>query len=328
MKYSNNYKTLHDIVESEDDIVDWLVEDLLLSRQPSLLYGQKNVHKSHLALHLGICVSEGSDFFGMPTKQSPVIFMALEGSETMKPRIIAHWSHYGEPEESNFVVIGDQFQFGKDEDELLAFIESMSEELSQVGLVIIDTLSYAYPPGDENSASTARIISKGLMRICTEGKTSVLVIHHGGKDMGRGARGSSVLEDDVPTVLVAQKNKLKVKHQRSGQSGQVYAFNLLVKELNDRGDTALCIAYDDAQDAGVSGWGLKLLRKLDEMSIIHPEGVSNSLLFDEVLSADPRRNEEGYRQGSFKTQYQRTKKSLVTSKKISVTSGLIKRNNQ
>ena len=328
MKYINSYKTLHDIVESEEDIVDWLIEDLLLSRQPSLMYGQKNMHKSHLGLHLGICVSDGSDLFGLETKQSPVIFLALEGSETMSPRVLAHWAHYGEPKESNFVVISDQFQFGKDEDELMTFIQSMSEELSQVGLVIIDTLSYAYPPGDENSASTARIISRGLMRICTEGKTSVLVIHHGGKDMRRGARGSSVLEDDVPTVLVAQKNKLKVKHQRSGQSGQVFPFKLLEKELNKDGDTALCIVYENDQDAGVTGWGLKLLRKLDELSITHTEGVANSLLFDEVLLADPRRNEKGYRQGSFRTQFHRAKKTLVTAKKIGVTDDLIKRNNQ
>jgi hypothetical protein len=87
-------------------------------------------------------------------------------------------------------------------------------------LVIVDTLARNFGSGDENSTKdmNAFVESLDLIRAAA---VAVTVIHHTGKDAGRGERGSTALRGAADTVILAAQDDtglgLKCDKMKDGQ---------------------------------------------------------------------------------------------------------------
>ena len=55
---------------------------------------------------------------------------------------------------------------------------------------------------------------------------NVLVVHHAGKDVAKGARGSSALRAAVDTEIVVKDKTATITKQRDGEEGAKVAFRL------------------------------------------------------------------------------------------------------
>ena len=67
----------------------WLVEDIFPEQGLLCVYGSSGVGKSFLCLDLAAAVAEGVDWFGHPTQQGDVVYVALEGQAGLRLRVKA-----------------------------------------------------------------------------------------------------------------------------------------------------------------------------------------------------------------------------------------------
>jgi len=87
-------------------------------------------------------------------------------------------------------------------DELLAGIAALPWRPT---LIIIDTLARSFGPGDENSTTDMGAFVKACDRLRAETGACVLVVHHTGKDVEKGARGSTALTGAADCIIAVKR---------------------------------------------------------------------------------------------------------------------------
>ena len=114
------------------------------------------------------------------------------------------------------------------------------EEPDPPHVLIIDTLALAMSGfGDENSSATMGKVVDKLRQIRDLG-TTVIVVHHSGKDLSKGLRGHNSLEAAADSIFSVQKKpnsnlvNLKRTHHRNGPAGEVFSFEIKTGVLKDR----------------------------------------------------------------------------------------------
>src|SRR5262249_45695952 len=89
-----------DNLEFDDEIVldtesDDTIQRILHSRDIGVIYGASGVGKSFVATGLSYHVPHGMAWYGMRVRQSPVLYVALEGVRGVRNRMLACRSRYG-----------------------------------------------------------------------------------------------------------------------------------------------------------------------------------------------------------------------------------------
>ena len=178
----------------------YLVDNLLPENGLATLIGAPGCGKSFMALDIALCVAHGIPWQGLGCKQGTVIYLAGEGVGGMPKRIQAWLKHHDLAENSNFHLIPDSVGL-LDADGDVAKLTRTLEPISPVALVITDTMARSFIGGDENSAADMGRFITSCSRIQKTAKGAMLVTHHTGKAVGRGARGSTALLGAVDTEL-------------------------------------------------------------------------------------------------------------------------------
>jgi hypothetical protein len=129
--------------------------------------------------------------------------------------------------------------------EIVAAGKMIANESSQaLKLVVIDTLASAIAGADENSFANMSKVIEGIHRIKAETGSAVLLVHHSGKDGGRGERGHSSLRAAADTVILVEKDQdgliATVAKQRDFDCGLRFGFELKKIEvpIGETGETA------------------------------------------------------------------------------------------
>jgi len=181
------------------------VESLLTERGASVIYGPSNCGKSFWILDLAVCVATGVPFRGnLEVDRGAVVYVALEGESGIRKRIAALMKEEKLSEQDPLFLCYSPVSL-LEQGHASKLAESVKQASERSGLpcrlVILDTLSRAMAGGDENSGQdmTAAIAAIDAIRNLTE--AHVAVIHHCGKDEGRGARGHSSLRAAVDTEI-------------------------------------------------------------------------------------------------------------------------------
>lgn len=190
------------------------------------VYGPSGHGKSFTVLDWALCIASGTPWHGVPVEQGKVLYIAGEGARGVKKRIRSWRQRYGgSPIRGQFTVKGRPVQLSAPEQ-----LISAAEE-NQYALVIIDTQARSTVGLEENSASDTAIVTEAMRRIRQAGgKTTVMLVHHTGKDEDAGARGSSAGTAAVDTeIRVTKKNaviSLLLEKQKDGPDGTTRDFAL------------------------------------------------------------------------------------------------------
>ena len=188
---------------------EWLVEGLL---RPGLtvLAGSPKIGKSWLVLQLCIQIAKGEPFWGQPTKQGTVLYIALEDNEQrMQKRLLISAA---EPPENLMISLGCE----KGGDELERQIGAFVRRYPHTRLIVIDTfqmirdqtaqMSYA---NDYSETSRLKSIADAL-NIC------ILLVHHTRKlsddDRVNEISGTNGIAGSADTLLVLTKEKRTSKN--------------------------------------------------------------------------------------------------------------------
>ena len=181
------------------------------------IYAPPKTGKSFLAQQMARCIASGQPFLGMPTVQGKVLFLQFElGAEILQSRMKDTGKDY------DGVYVGCTFDLKLDttsgQDQLVRALEAI-----QPDVLIFDPF-YKMLRGDENEIKDVRNVLDFLDSCVIEiFKCSVVIIHHPGKNLSLGGRGSSVLEDWHDTVVEMkrqpqQRAKLTPKLMRHAET--------------------------------------------------------------------------------------------------------------
>jgi hypothetical protein len=227
---------------------EWLIKDILLDGGIATIYGESGSTKSFLAIDLAMNLAIGSEWFGLDViREVPVIYTALEGFGGVVKRIKG-WCTRNEITPNNIFVDHDALLLGE-LGSVQSFINFYKSKEFNKGLVIIDTLNMAIPDIEENSAaSMGGVISKAKL-IAEKLDSTILIIHHTGKDETKGMRGSSSLKASMDTIIFVKKDsggscQWSLEKSKDSECGIGFNYQLKDIELEIDGDVEKTCTID------------------------------------------------------------------------------------
>ena len=217
----------------------WRIEGLIPAHALVLLYGRPGEHKTFIALDMVLRVAYGLDWHGKPTKQTGVLYIAGEGKYGIGQRIKGWRREHGlEGVDAPFKLlpIAVHMLDPASIEKLKRTIDQVRGEVDfEIGLVVIDTVSRSIPGEDENSQEAMSMFIDGCADIQQHCSGSVIGIHHAGKDLDRGMRGSTVLLGGCDTSIRVAKDEgttvLSVEKQKDGEELDDLHFTMKVVDL-------------------------------------------------------------------------------------------------
>ena len=257
---------LKNLLEDKEKKQRWLIKNLLPLNQISILYAPKDHHKTGMALKMAMEVITAGQELGV-SKSGRVLCFSLDTPSQLEMLVRAkalmdatcqdhskeiglnlninfdslnlseeYWQvHEDYYEESYYEYddIGHRELKYKYQDKIESW-NSMGQAIMREGydFLIIDTLSKSIVGHGINDDSVIRKLISNLRKVI-EGsidKVTILLIHHTGKDVRKGMMGTSILSNDVSTVLKIKKNKdgydlVREKH-KSAYAGKSIPFKI------------------------------------------------------------------------------------------------------
>lgn len=239
-------------IDKMDD-PQWLIDGVLPAGAVSMIYGMSNKGKSYCVVDIACCIATGRKWAGRTVQRGPVIYVAGEGKNGYKRRLLA-WEKQHNAYAADFHLWPGRVRLWHDPDSLRAFIAEVASAVSQPALVVLDPLSTCLAGADENDNSQMREVMDSAEDICRELHTAVLLIHHTPASGAEKARGAQLLQDAVamqayftsvanpPTIGV-----LTCKKQRDGE--RFDAIRRAVHKVN-LGLRDACLAFTDEHKTG------------------------------------------------------------------------------
>jgi hypothetical protein len=189
----------------------WLIDDFLPEKAYAILFGAPETFKTFVALDIALTIATG---YTLDTTMcwpdvkaaGPVLFAAGEGRSSLSNRVRA-WeqAHYNSSKATNFI-LADPVPLVSEE--LQPFVEgALALSPSGYKLVVLDTVGRAMQGVNENAQEHASAFTNLVERLQYAFGATVLALHHVGKDVDRGARGSSVFGADADTMIKAERKK-------------------------------------------------------------------------------------------------------------------------
>jgi len=252
----------------------YLVKGWLDQGALSVLYGPSNSGKSFLALDLAHHVAKGRTWGNRRVNKGRVMYIAAEGGGGFANRVAALDS----PE---FWVLAVPLTL-TGPDSAAGPLSEVLQHLAATGgapfdLIVVDTMARVMGGRDENAAPDIADLLRNLDLIRRVTGAHVMLVHHTGKDTGRGARGHSSLRAAIDTEIELSRDEAgqlvaEVTKQRDGPTGYRFAYRLRQVELglDQDGDPVTTCTVDpavpaEAGRAGVSEAARKALSLLDQL---------------------------------------------------------------
>jgi hypothetical protein len=231
-----------DDVGRQIDRTDWIVKGLFGARDLSLLYGPPKEGKSFLALDLSLSIAAAavpqlvkSEWFGHHISPGGVVYVAAEGQRGMLRRVTA-WRLHRKVEVGQcvpFVLMTTRVDLCSEDGDapaLIAEINALAEfMIVQPRFIVVDTLARAMAGGNENSPDDMGALIDHCGKIQEETGAHVCLVHHVGKDEGRGPRGHNSLHGAIDTSIQVGKadigrERLDVEGSEGGRGRRLVCF--------------------------------------------------------------------------------------------------------
>lgn len=238
--------------------IGWLVKGLIQEGDPVNLFGPSGSGKSFVAFDIAMAIAQGKPWRGLKVKGGRVVYICAEGSGGFRTRMLAYAEYHGvKPDDMDFHVIpaAPSLIKPKDVKDLITAIEGVGG----AHVIIVDTLAQTTSGADENSGEDMGPALTAVQKLGAHFKATVMLVHHTGKDVNRGARGWSGIKGAMGTqleVIVGESGTrmLHVEKLKDGEAGGNHTFKLLQVSLgvDSEGEAvSSCVVVAD----GVTGPG-------------------------------------------------------------------------
>lgn len=281
-----------------------LVEDILLPDTLAVVFGESGCGKSFFVSHMALHAAAGWSWAGKRTQSGATVYITAEGAQGFRKRMVAYREHYKPPADTPFFVMADSPDLGHRDGDAGHVVTRIKQQVGPtVSLVIIDTMARVMHGADENSAADVSDLIENANRISSDLKCAVLLVHHAGKDAGKGARGSSALRAGADTEIFVEKtdgaHRATVTKQKDLESGLTLAFAIEPYDFAN-GDTTCVVKVQTWQRGSgtkapkVTGAALTALRALKEAIADHGSPPSPDSLLSRTIRVVPVEIWKGY----------------------------------
>lgn len=195
---------------SADDMIEraapikYLIKGIMQQDSIGIMAAQSMAYKSFMALEMAHCICTGRDFFTHKIKQvGKVLYICGEGKGGLTNRMAALKRKHG-GFNGNFYVM-DNFMSIDDEEDMRRL--ALTVQKVKPVAIIFDTLSSLNSHTNENDSGEVAHILASLRKNLSNGLTSIMIIHHFGKDSEKGMRGSSAFLNNVDFVYNMTREK-------------------------------------------------------------------------------------------------------------------------
>lgn len=217
----------------------YVVEGVIAPGAAVLAFGDSNSGKTFFVANMGLHVAAGQLWRDRRVTRGLVVYVAAEGGHGIRNRLAAYRKNAPWTAGAPFAVLPqavDLLDPCADTGPLIALVrEAESECGDKAALIVLDTLARVTPGANENASEDMSAFIGNVDRLRAETGGAVLIIHHGGKDPTKGARGHSSLRAAVDTeILIEGKTGTRtatVTKQRDLPGGERWAFDLVPVEL-------------------------------------------------------------------------------------------------
>lgn len=183
--------------------IEQLVEDVITRNGLSVMYGESNSGKSFLACDMACHLAAGLPWLGKRTVAGAVLYVAGEGSESIKLRVLAWRQEHGaSPALAVVPVAVNLLDARADLARIVAACEGVAARYElPVALIVVDTLARAFGGGNENASEDMGAVITNADRLRQATGAHVMFVHHSGKDAAKGSRGHSSLKAATDTEI-------------------------------------------------------------------------------------------------------------------------------
>lgn len=200
-----------------------LVEDLLDQGAMTVLYGESNTGKTFVAMDLAYHIASGRPWGGKQTTKGVVVYIAAEGGAGARKRASALAAKYGLCDDFHFVL--SPVDLLNPQADLTQLVELL-RPIEGLVLIVIDTLSRVLAGGDENSSTAMGAMVKHFDVLRDVASAHLMVVHHTGKNLAKGARGHSLLRAATDTEIEITEGQIRVTKQRDLDKCSAVGFGL------------------------------------------------------------------------------------------------------
>jgi RecA-family ATPase len=197
---------------------DWLIKPIIPRNQLVTIFAPGGTGKSLLALYIAAGIATGRNMFGEDNQPISVLYMDYEMQQAQLYERLTAMGYNKDINLTNLHYASLPPIGSLDTSEGAKQICDLARAV-QAKLVIIDTFSRAVE-GAENDADTVRNFYRWTAINLKAEFRSLLRIDHSGKDLKKGARGTSAKNDDVDLVWQMTKVEgqlvlLRQKHRHT-----------------------------------------------------------------------------------------------------------------
>jgi hypothetical protein len=211
---------LDQIITSWMDEPPALIDDLLLASRFSVLYGPPGEGKSFVAIDLLMHVALGKPWCDLKVQNGAVCYVVGEGATGAKKRITAAFHRLkleGQAGAPFYMQPTAVDLYGSDDaaNQMIQEIQQLEAQLGvKFTMIVVDTLARSMPGGDENSVKDLGIVIEHVDLIREATGAHIMLVHHTGKDLSKGARGSTALLGAIDTEILVNEGSITVTKQR------------------------------------------------------------------------------------------------------------------
>lgn len=241
----------------EPALVDeYIVKGVLGQGAMSVVYGPSNSGKTFFALDVAFHIAIGAAWRDRRVRQAGVLYLAAEGGRGVKNRVVALKNTFGVAEVPMAIRRAglDLLQENADIERVVKLAAEVQKRAADMPLlIVVDTLSRVMAGGDENSAADMTALIRNIDVIREATGAHIMLVHHTGKDVAKGARGHSSLRAATDTEVEVQATEgdegeqvraAFVSKQRDYQGGEYFAFSLKSVQLGvdqDGDEVSSCV---------------------------------------------------------------------------------------
>jgi hypothetical protein len=226
----------------QDEPVEWLIEGVIPVGSFTALYGPPGSFKSFIALDIAEAIATGRTWMGKPVKkQGPVLYLCGEGFGGVGARIKAIKLHHLTEDGAPIYIVRHQLNLRSSAEDFNALMMAVVTLVEETGiefcLAIVDTLARAFGGGNENDTADMMAFVVSMGKIQEFLNCALTVLHHSGKDVAKGMRGSSSLLGAVDTELELlrfegqMKGVLTISKQKDGVQNERFGFEMVEVEI-------------------------------------------------------------------------------------------------
>ncbi|MBM5068164.1 AAA family ATPase [Vibrio parahaemolyticus] len=235
-----------------DEPDSWLIDDFIPTDSFGVIYGPSSTRKSFIAIDISCAIATNSQWHSHDTLAGAVMYVAAEGQKGISRRLKA-WEFATGKNAEHVYKLGKSAFASKQSvrDDILEAVHDLESSRGvKVELIVLDTLARNFE-GDENNPDAMGKFIRGCDLLKGATNASILVVHHSGKDVSKGSRGSSALHcacDYEFNVVYDKKNNLvtlRNTKQKDAPEAPDMVFNFQPLELdifNKKGEPITSLA--------------------------------------------------------------------------------------